>query len=149
MSRMNLAFLHYQRGNMSATEELYLKVIEQEPDFGYSYYMLGLLYNETGQINKALEYLATACKKDPLNMNAFYNYALLLQKENKNIESIEITERALKSFPKNEKLLYVRLIGEINLKHLGKAIETCYLLIELYPNNANYVQILDELKSNK
>jgi len=149
MSRMNLALLHYQQGNISASEGLYLKVIEQELDFGYSYYMLGLLYNETGQINKALEYLATACEKEPININAYYNYALLLQKENRNLESIKITKRALKNFSKNEKLLYVKLVGEINLKHVDKAIETCYLLIELNPNNANYVQLLNELKQTK
>lgn len=147
MSRMNLALLHYQQGDISTSEELYLKVIEQEPNFGYSYYMLGLLYNETGQISKALEYLETACEKEPINMNAFYNYALLLQKENKSTASLKIIDQALKKFVKSEKLLYVKLIGQINLNQIERAQETCNILISINPSNENYAQILADLKN--
>jgi len=147
LSRMNLALIYYQQGQVATSEKLYLKVIQQEPEFSYAYNMVGLLYNEIGQKQKAKKYLDLACKKQPKIMKAFYNYALLLQQENKNLESIKVLESGLKSFPDNENLLYVRLIGEINLKLINKSINTCNLLLKLNPNNANYLKILDDLKN--
>ena len=43
ISRMNLALLLYNQGNVSAAEKLYLKVVEQEPNYSFPNYMLGLL----------------------------------------------------------------------------------------------------------
>ncbi len=79
-------------------------------------------------------------------MNAFYNYALKLQQEKKNAESIKIINRGLKIFPNNERLLYAKLIGEINLKQTVNAKKTCNLLIEIAPTNSNYRQILESLE---
>ena len=146
MARMNLALLYYQRGLIKECEVLYLKVIEQEPEFGHSYYMLGLLYNETGNNKKAMDYLKLATEKEPANMNAFYNYALKLQQEKKNTESIKIINKGLKLFHNNERLLYAKLIGEINLKQTANAKKTCNLLIEIAPENSNYKQIFDSLQ---
>ncbi|NOR28568.1 MAG: tetratricopeptide repeat protein [Lutibacter sp.] len=146
MSRMNLAFLYYQQGNIKECEKLYLKVIEQEPEFGSSYYMLGLLYNETGNIKKAIQFLDAACKKEPVNLTAFYNYALILQKEGENKKAISIINEGLKLAPNSEKLLYVKLIGQLNLNLSNQAKQTCKLLINLAPNNRNYKQILTSLE---
>ncbi len=146
LSRMNLALLLYKQGHIQDAKDLYLKVIEIEPDYSNSYYMLGLLFNEIGDTKNALKYLAEACDKKPVNIRAFYNYALKLQAENLNQKSIEIINKALAFFPKNENLLYVKLIGEINLKQNMEAHKTCSELIQLAPNNANYKQILESLK---
>ncbi|GAA3613307.1 multiheme c-type cytochrome [Flavivirga amylovorans] len=146
LSRMNLALLLYKQNHIEEAKNLYLKVIELEPDYSNSYYMLGLLFNEIGDTKNALKYLAEACDKKPANIRAFYNYALKLQAENLNQKSIEIINKALVIFPKNENLLYVKLIGEINLKQNIKAYNTCSELIKLAPNNANYKQIFESLK---
>jgi len=145
MSRMNLAFLYYQQGSIKECEKLYLKVIEQEPEFGPSYYMLGLLYNETGNTKKALKYLDAACEKEPVNLTAFYNYALILQKEGNNKESITVINDAIKIFSNLEKLLYVKLIAQLNLKLSNDAYQTCLKLIDVAPNNSNYQQIIKNL----
>ncbi len=146
VARMNLALLYYQRGLIKECEALYLKVIEQEPQFSQSYYMLGLLYNETGNNKKAMGYLKSATEKEPANMNAFYNYALKLQQEGANIASIKVINKGLNIFFNNERLLYAKLIGEINLKQISNAKKTCNLLIEIAPNNSNYRQILASLE---
>lgn len=148
LSRMNLALLLYKQGDIDQAKNLYLKVTALEPDYGNSYYMLGLLYNETGDTQKALKYLAEACDKKPINIRAFYNYALKLQAEGMNQKSVEIINKALNLFPDNESLLYVKLIGEINLKQNISAYNTCSKLIQLAPNNANYQQIFESLKVN-
>ncbi|MDT0553441.1 multiheme c-type cytochrome [Urechidicola vernalis] len=144
-SRMNLALLYYQQDKVKESEALYLKVVEQEPEFGYSYYMLGLLYNETGNIQKSMEYMEQSLGKQPVNPNAFYNYALMLQQENKYNKSLEIVRDGLDLMPNNERLLYVKLIAEMNTNN-ANAIKTCELLLRIAPNNQNYQQIYNRLR---
>lgn len=146
MSRMNLALLYYQIGKVKESEALYLKVLEQEPEYGSSYYMLGLLYNEIGAGEKAMQYLELATKKEPRNSNAFYNYALLLQKAGNNKKSVEVINAGLKFFPETERLLYIKLLGELNLELNSQAKETCLKLLNIAPTNANYLNILRSLE---
>ncbi|MFB9056442.1 tetratricopeptide repeat protein [Mariniflexile ostreae] len=145
LSRMNLALLLYKQGEMEEAKELYLKVIEQEPDYGNSYYMLGLLYNELGDSKNALKYLGEASNKKPENIRAYYNYALKLQAEGMYKKSVEVLNKALTIFHDNENLLYVKLLGEINLKDDHSAYNTGRKLLEIAPNNANYQQIFQSL----
>ena len=146
MSRMNLALIYYQQGLVDKSEGIYQKIIEQEPDYSYTYYMLGLLYYETNRKDKALEYLETACNKEPPNESAFYNYALMLQQLNKNNEALTVLKKALNSFSNNERLLYVKLLSEINLNRLNDAINTCRILLQISPNDSNYLQIFQRLQ---
>ncbi len=146
VSRMNLALLLYRQGQIEEAKKLYLKVIALEPEYSNSYYMLGLLYNEIGDAKNTLKYLGEACDKEPANIRAFYNYALKLQAEKLNQKSIDILKKALGIFPDNENLLYVKLIGEINLKKTLEARNTCSRLIKIAPQNTNYRQILETLK---
>lgn len=146
-SRMNLALLYYQNGQVEESEELYLKVVAQEPEFSYSYYMLGLLYNETGDTQKSMKFMEQSLNKQPVNPNAFYNYALMLQQENDFKKSLEILSDGLVQMPNNERLLYVKLIAEMNLKD-ANARNTCELLLRIDPNNQNYQQIYTQLQGS-
>lgn len=146
MSRMNLALIYYQIGKVKESEALYLKVAEQEPEFGSSFYMLGLLYNETGATDKAMEYLELATGKEPRNPSVFYNYALMLQKAGNNKKSIQVTNSGLEFFPETERLLYIKLLGELNLKQSKQAKATCLKLLKIAPTNANYQNILKSLE---
>lgn len=146
-SRMNLALMYYHNGRIEDAEKLYLKVVEQEPEFSYSYYMLGLLYNETGNFDKALKYLGKSTNKTPSNINSFYNYALMLQKNGDNKESLTAINQGLSIFPFNERLLYIKLLGEVNTADKN-ALNTCNQLLQIAPNNQNYQQIFGQLTKN-
>jgi tetratricopeptide (TPR) repeat protein len=146
-SRMNLALLYYQKGNLEETEKLYLKVIEQEPNFAYAYYMLGLAYNEMGKPNESKKYLLQASLKDPNNINAIYNYSLLLQKENAFIESIKFLNTAINRFPDNERLLYAKLSALLNTGQFKESYLTCSKLMEIAPQNQEYVKIMEMLNN--
>ncbi len=148
MSRMNLALLYYNKGMIDQSEKLYLKVIEQEPEYGYSYYLLGLLYHEKGDLNNALKYLEIASEKTPLNINAIYNYSILLQQLKQFQKSLESTTKGLIAYPYNERLLYSKLLAQINLNQFNEARITCLQLIEINPNQPNYRQILDDLNNS-
>jgi len=144
-SRMNLALIYYEQGLTAETEKLYLKVVEQEPDFSYSYYMLGLLYNELGNTDKSMEYLKFACEKIPVNINAFYNYIVMLQQKGLNKESIDMANKALSLSLDNERILYVKLTGQLNLNQLNDAYNTGIQLVQIAPANQNYQQILGNI----
>jgi tetratricopeptide (TPR) repeat protein len=146
MSRMNLALINYQIGLTEKSEQLYLKVIEQEPNFALSYYMLGLLYNELGNSEKSLNYLKLASEREPASVNTFYNYALKLQENKDNKLSLSTIEKGLKLFPNDERLLYIKAIGLINLNDLEKAYETAVVLININPNSPNYQQLLQNIQ---
>lgn len=146
-ARMNLALLLYTKGDIEGAKNQYLKVITQEPEFSYSYYMLGLLYNEIGESTKALEYLSLACSKDPLNIRACYNYALKLQEAEKYEESIAVMTKALEVQPDSEELLYVLLLGQLKSNQNSEAIKTGKRLMKIVPDNPDYQQILSGLMS--
>ncbi|MFY0686714.1 MAG: tetratricopeptide repeat protein [Cyclobacteriaceae bacterium] len=145
-ARMNLALLLYQQGSQQEAEQLYLKVTKQEPDYGYAYYMLGLLYNEIQDAERAVEYLGLACEKDPQNIRAFYNFALILQQTDDNERSLEIIEQAIETAGQNEQLLYVKLLGQMNLEDYDSAGLTCALLMRLAPQNQDYAQIMQMIR---
>ena len=70
----------------------------------------------------------------------------MLQQLNKNNEALTVLQRAINTFPNNERLLYVKLLGEINLNQLNEAINTCRVLLQISPNNTNYLQIFQRLQ---
>ncbi len=145
-SRMNLALLEYNRGNIQLAEALYLKITQQEPEYSYPYFMLGLLYNESVKPEKSLEYLAKACdNKQPILPRAFYNYGLKLQEKDLYEKSIVVINKALKTVPYDEGLLYIKLLGQINTNQTKEAYNTCSLLLKISPNNTNYKKILENL----
>lgn len=146
ISRMNLALLLFKQGKIQESEQLYLKVIEQEPGFSESYFMLGLLYNETSNYKKATEYLSKACSLEVPHIRACYNYALLLQQMGQNEESIKVMEGALTSFPKDENLLYVKLLGELKAGHIDAAGKTLEDLLQIAPQNKRYQELSQKLK---
>ncbi len=149
MSRINLALLEYNRGNIQLAETLYLKITQQESEYSYPYFMLGLLYNESGKPEKSLEYLAKACdNKQPILPRAFYNYGLKLQEKGLYKESIDVIDRALKTVPYDENLLYAKLLGLIKTNQTKNASDTCVLLLQISPGNTTYLGILEDLKIN-
>ncbi|MGB7842198.1 MAG: tetratricopeptide repeat protein, partial [Salinimicrobium sp.] len=148
LSRMNLALLQYQKGNIREAEQLYLRVVKQEPQFAEGYYMLGLLYNETGNQQKAREYLSKSCGLEVPNIRACYNYALLLQQNEDFETSIEVLNKALTQFPAEESLLYVKLVAEINLEYFDRARITLNELLKIAPENLQYKEIKRKINLN-
>ena len=143
-----MALLEYNRGNAKIAEELYLKVIEQEPEYSQPYYLLGLLYNELSEPQKSLSYLKMACKKEPKNQRAFYNYALKLQEQMLLEDSIKVIENGLLFFKLDEGLLYLKLIALLKLNRSSEAFTLVKQLLEISPNNTNYQNILNNLSNS-
>jgi tetratricopeptide (TPR) repeat protein len=146
-SRMNLALMEYENGNVKRAEELYLKVIEQEPNYSYPWFMLGLLYNETDKAGKSLANLMGACEREPFLVRAHYNYALKLQELKKYAEAEVILDKALAEVPGNTSILYVKLIGAMEMGKDRLAKQLAERLVALEPQNQQYKSILTELNN--
>lgn len=147
LSRINLALIVYNQGKIEEAEKLYLKVISQEPNTSYPHFMLGLLYNENNQPEKSIQYLKLATEKQPILIKAFYNYAIKLQEQQKYKEASTVIEKGLKEIPTSERLLYLKVINQINANNTQGAKNTVLFLLELFPDNPNYKQLLNTINS--
>lgn len=144
-ARMNLAFLMYMQGNTIEAEKLYKKVVETEPEFAQAYYMLGLLYNETNRKDDAMRFLGKACEMDSSGSRPCYNYAILLQENKEYQKSLEVINHALSTFPGDEQLLYLKVIGQVKSNQSAAAYKTALELTHLFPDNMRYKAIAKNL----
>ncbi|WP_291865643.1 multiheme c-type cytochrome [Maribacter sp.] len=147
LSRLNLALIVYNQGKTKEAEELYLKVASQEPHSSYPHFMLGLLYNEINQPQKSIQYLKLATEKKPILINAFYNYGIKLQEQQKYKDARTVIEKGLKEVPNSERLLYLKVINQINTNNTQGAKNTTLFLLESFPDNPAYKQLLDNINS--
>jgi tetratricopeptide (TPR) repeat protein len=108
--------------------------------------MLGLLYNEIGRPEKSLSYLKEACEREPFLVRAHYNYALKLQELKKYAEAEVILDKALAEVPGNTSILYVKLIGAMEMGKDRLAKQLAERLVALEPQNQQYKSILRDLK---
>ncbi|PQJ69742.1 tetratricopeptide repeat protein [Polaribacter butkevichii] len=143
--RLNLATLYYNNKEYKKAEEAFTTVIEQEPTYGPVYYSLALMYAELNRVDEAIVQLKKAMKIMPENIRVYYNLGLLYDKKQdyKNGEKTLIS--GLKVEATNEGLLYALayLYSKSNQKEKAKNIVK--RLIELYPNNQQYPNFLNQL----
>ena len=143
--RTNLANLYYQDGDFIKAENAFKTIINQEPEFGQTYYSYGLLLAELNRYEEAIMQLQKAIKYMPENIRPYYNISLLYDKVN-DLKNAELfTLKGLKKDPKNEDLLYMLAYLYSKDNKIEKAKEVVENLVELYPNNSNYSNFLNQL----
>ncbi len=147
-ARLDLANLYYRNQNFLKAEETFKKVIEQEPEYGPVYYSLALLYAELNRTDDAIEQLENATKLMPENTRVYYNLSLLYSKKQdfKNTEQTLI--KGLKIDSTNESLLYALAYHYSNINQREKAKNILIKLVNLYPNNTQYLGFLQQLSSS-
>ena len=143
--RINLATLYYNTKQYDKAEETFKEVIIQEPEFGPVYYSLALLYAELNRVDDAIIQLKKASIKMPENIRVYYNLGLLYDKKQdfKNGEKALIS--GLKVDATNESLLYALAYMYSKSDQKEKAKNIVKKLIELYPNNQQYINFLSQL----
>lgn len=143
--RLDLATLYYKDQNLEKAEETFKAVIAQEPEFGPVYYSLALLYAELNRTDDAIEQLEKATALMPENTRAYYNLSLLYS-EKQDVENAEKTlVNGLKYDATNESLLYALAYHYFNSDQQEKAKKTLVKLVDLYPNNSEYKNFLQQL----
>ncbi|WOX07031.1 tetratricopeptide repeat protein [Microbulbifer pacificus] len=99
-SRMNLAQIHYQYHQFDKSEELFRKVLSQEPDAAPTRYALGLLLAEMGKLEDAEKELENAALTGN-NARIWYNLGVLRHQQRKWQDSEEAYHQALALEPTN------------------------------------------------
>lgn len=147
--RTNLANLYYRNGDFKNAEKAFKTIIEQEPEFGETYYSYGLLLAELNRTEEAVKQMLLAIKYMPENIRPYYNLSLLYDKLNdfKNAEAVIV--KGLKKAPQNEGLLYNLAYLYSKNNQPAKAKNIVVRLVEMFPNNTNYRTFLNQLSTVK
>lgn len=145
MARTNLANLYYRNNDFKSAEEAFKTIIEQEPEYGQTYYSYGLLLAELNRIDEAIVQMELAIKHMPDNVRSYYNLSLLYDKVNNLNKAEEVAVKGLKKAPQNDSLLYMLAYIYSKDNQLEKAKNIAKRLVELYPNDSNYRTFYNQL----
>lgn len=146
-ARFTLANLYYNHKDYSKAEEAFKTVIKQEPEFGPTYYSLGLFYAELNRTDEAIEQLEKAVEKMPDNIRVYYNLSLLYDSKEDQNNSEKTLIKGLKIDGKNESILYALAYHYSKYDQVEKAKNILIKLVQLYPNNVQYANFLQQLNS--
>lgn len=144
--RSTLANLYYQVKDYQKSEEAYKTILEQEPGYGITNYDYGLLLNELGRPKEAIIQLEQGLIYMPENNRIAYNLALLYFQNQLGTKSVNLLKKQLKTNTTNTDLIYLLAYIYHQNKQNLLAKEQALKLIELQPNNQQYIQFYEALK---
>ncbi|MDR8393366.1 tetratricopeptide repeat protein [Aliifodinibius sp. S!AR15-10] len=145
-ARLNLAYLYNQTGQNERAGELLNKVIEQEPSYGPAHYSLALLRAEQDRLPDALPHFEKAASLMPQNHRVRYNWAISLQRLGQPQKAEGVYKQAIDLAPENGDYLYGICTLYVQQNRYQDALPYAQKLVELYPNNQRFGQLLEELK---
>ncbi|TNJ43160.1 tetratricopeptide repeat protein [Tamlana fucoidanivorans] len=146
IARTNLANLYYRNGDFEKAEQAFKTIIKQEPDFGQTYFSYALLLAELNRYDEAIAQMKLAIDRMPNNIRLYYNLSLLYDKSNDLKNAEKYAALGLKKAPQNESLLYMLAYVYSKSGDIQKATNVCETLVNLYPNNSNYVTFYNQLR---
>lgn len=85
--RIQYAYCLYALNRAEEALQVYLKLLDEHPNDPIIYREIGILYDSMGELDKACESLKKAVEIDP-SPNAYYNYAVALEKNGNLKEAI-------------------------------------------------------------
>jgi predicted CXXCH cytochrome family protein len=150
MARINLAYMLSMDGKLAEAEKVYLKVVEQEPNYGNAWYSLGLLYSEQKNYNKAEASFDKASMRMPGNIRIFYNRALCLQKLERNADAARAFESGLRNFPGDKRsqsfteTLYALILLQLDMGLKELAMKNADFLNKIVGKNHPYMRFIGE-----
>ena len=137
-SRINLAMLHHERGELKEAEEQFLEVLRIDPEQGDAAYSLGLLLAEEGRAEEAGKQLKRAAELRPENARIRYNLGLLLMQQEKRTEAHKELAAALKIEPDNVSFLNATAVLYLQMNNRAGADKIIDRLIQLEPANPQW-----------
>ena len=134
-----------EKNFLKAEEELF-KIINDKKNQFYSHQLLGVVYSNTGNIDKALSHYQTSINLNPKNSGALFNLAMLYKTLNKDDSAVEYFLKVTKLDPKLiEPYLYIASIYE-KKKKLNEANNFYQKALSLnkdyLPTNQSYSKFL-------
>lgn len=119
------AIENHQKGDLQQAEDIYKKILIDEPDNFYALHYLGVVNIQRENLDLAIEYIEKAFKVDSSDSHAYYNHAIALQEKGRLDDAITSYQKAIRLNPSNYDA-HVNL--GIVFKEKGKLDEavTCY-----------------------
>ncbi|MGY6649283.1 tetratricopeptide repeat protein [Wenyingzhuangia sp. IMCC45574] len=143
--RTSLANLYYQNKQLVKAEQAYKTILEQEPGFGLTNFDYGLLLNELGKPKEAILQLKEALRLLPNNDRIAYNLSLLYFQNQQAKNATSVLKKQLKTSSENTDLIYLLAYIYHQNKQTNLAKEQASRLLELQPNNQQYIQFYQAL----
>ncbi len=143
--RTNLANLYYSNDEHLKAEESFKTIIKQEPEYGPTYYSLGLLYAELNQPEKAIIQFEKTILYMPQNVRAYYNLCLLHDKQNDFASAKTTVLKGITIAPNNVDLLYTAAYLFSKNGDNQKAVFYAKELLRIEPNNQQYINLLQQV----
>lgn len=111
------------------------RAVQVDPDFAYSYTLLGHELIITEELDKAMSCFRTAILKDPRHYNAWYGIASIYSKQERYSLAEFHFKQALKINPKCSVIMVHIGVMQFNLNKSEQALQTMNAAIALDPKN--------------
>jgi tetratricopeptide (TPR) repeat protein len=144
---VNLADLYRMLGRDEEGEQLLRNAITQSPDMAAVHYALGLNLVRKGNHEAAMKFLEQAASLDPQNARYAYVYGVGLHSTGAKQEAVDYLENALPENPFDRDLLYSLSTFNQELGNRKEALKYAGQLVEYYPSDQNYQQLIQYLKT--
>jgi tetratricopeptide (TPR) repeat protein len=149
----NLAIKNYQEGKIDIAQNLYIKILEINPNYADAHYNLGVIFQELRENQKAKDCFEKVIEIDPNYVNALNNLGVIFKELKENQKAKECFEKAIELKPD-----YVDAHNNLGVMFQGlgeyKKAKDCYeKAITINPNyvdaHNNLGVIFKELKENQ
>ena len=147
-SRINLAMLHHERGEVAEAEKEFREALTLAPDNGDIAYSLGLLLAESGRTDDAVEMLRRAANhlhqeggREATRNRVRYNLGLLLLQLGRGEDAEKELSALLQAEPRHVDFLYALMSLYYQQGNVAKAIPLLDRLIEIQPDNPQWRQM--------
>ena len=140
--KVNYADLKRLKGENEESIKLLKEVLSINKEFSIAYQALAFAYIRANDKNNALKTLKEATKFAPTDPQNHYYYAIMLNDMGNYSGALKALEYGLKKNVNDENLLVLSYSIYRDQNKLNKAGELAKKLIELFPSNKNYQQLI-------
>ena len=136
------ATLKYAYREFQEAIKLLLEVVRVAPGVPHAYHMLGLIYEEIGQVPKALKLFMMAAHLSKRDVTSWRNLAALCKKHGESQQCIYCLQRVLAITPDDKDAQWERAMLLSELGEHRKAAKAMLPLLRAHPDNADLVRRL-------
>ncbi|MFC2089242.1 tetratricopeptide repeat protein [Bacteroidota bacterium] len=140
---INLADLYRRQNRDVDGKKILTSALNKYPELAPIHYALGLLEIRMKNEEVAMTYLEKAATLAPEIAQYSYVYGIGLNSTGKATEALTFLESSMKQHPYDRDILYSLTTISIEQQEIEKAKKYASLLVESYPEDANYRQVLD------
>jgi len=144
---INLADLYRMLNRETEGEQVLRNALSLDPEMAAIHYSLGLLLVRTGKKQDAMHHLEIAAQLEPDNARFSYVYGVGLYSEGKQNEAIDYLESALIKNPYDRDILFSLSTFNQEQANIKPAIKYAEKLVEYYPQDQDYRDLLNFLKT--